>query len=487
MSKQPKQPSPPKTPTPSELKVGAQLRATITGLSARGEGSVAVGERTLLVPGLIPGDTARVLVEALARFHPRAHGRALERLEPSPDRREPPCPRHLARANAARSEGEPRAECSGCPLMIAAVPAQRAAKLARMRSELGLPVEAFEGGAELGYRWSSKRSVAGRSGALVLGSPVGGPSARRKPKTPSKGLWLADMRGCLVDHPRIVAAFETTRLLANALAIEAWRDDDEGGSGDLRHLWAKTDGERVLLTLITGARDSRAARELGPALLEQGAVAGVAWSVQGERSNALRGSSAQTLGGLDELAFEVLSVPLRVGALGFLQPNPEVAAKAYVELVRGETDLPEHPDPNEGLALDLYAGAGVTTGLLRRRFAEVRACESHPESAAALGVPAQTAEQFLAAQLEGNGAPPALVVANPPRAGLGEAVCAQLLSLDAPRLHIMSCNPDTLAADLDRLAPGYVLDSLRAYDTLPQTPHVELVARLRRRAPEPTP
>ena len=55
----------------------------------------------------------------------------------------------------------------------------------------------------------------------------------------------------------------------------------------------------------------------------------------------------------------------------------------------------------------------------------------------------------------------------------------RLLALAAPRVHVMSCNPATLRADLDRLAPGYELDFLRGYDTLPQTPHVEVVAWLR--------
>jgi hypothetical protein len=32
--------------------------------------------------------------------------------------------------------------------------------------------------------------------------------------------------------------------------------------------------------------------------------------------------------------------------------------------------------------------------------------------------------------------------------------------------------------DIGALSAGYRLQSLRAYDTLPQTPHVELVAKL---------
>ncbi|MFY0536652.1 hypothetical protein [Nannocystis pusilla] len=120
----------------------------------------------------------------------------------------------------------------------------------------------------------------------------------------------------------------------------------------------------------------------------------------------------------------------------------------------------------------------MTTALLRREFAEVVPCESYPESAAALGVPAEPAEVFLARQ-HASGRIPELVVANPPRGGMGPAVSAALVRMAAPRLQIMSCSADALVRDLAVLqAGGYVLRRLRAYDTLPQTPHLELVAWL---------
>ena len=71
------------------------------------------------------------------------------------------------------------------------------------------------------------------------------------------------------------------------------------------------------------------------------------------------------------------------------------------------------------------------------------------------------------------------VFIDPPRGGMGPAVCAELSALAAPRLQIMSCSADALVRDLAALqAGGYALRHLRAYDTLPHTPHLELVAWL---------
>jgi tRNA/tmRNA/rRNA uracil-C5-methylase (TrmA/RlmC/RlmD family) len=165
--------------------------------------------------------------------------------------------------------------------------------------------------------------------------------------------------------------------------------------------------------------------------------------------------------------------------MGFLQPNPRVAELAYLDLVA-------HPNGEAATgrrALDLYAGVGVTTALLRRGFEGVSACDEHPESAASLGELALRADELLARELESRPGPVDLVVADPPRAGLGPVVTRQLRELGAARIHLMSCNAASLARDLHELcgaSAGYELEGCRGYDTLPQTPHVELVAWLRR-------
>jgi 23S rRNA (uracil1939-C5)-methyltransferase len=437
---------------------GDIIEVEVEGIDERGEGIARHEDRVVLVPGLFPGERGRVQIEGLSQHGPRAHAWLRTVLQASPARRPLPCPRQ--ERFPAREPGRSKPACAGCPLMDIEVVAQREAKRARVAREQGLELGELIGGDELGYRWSSKRMVSGRAGRLVLGSRV---SSRRHRD------WVADMRGCLVDHPLITAAIDELEDRANALQIEPRED--------LRYVWAKTNGEAVVLTLITGADESRAARELGPALVEAGVVAGVAHSVQAGTGNVIRGEDTRVIAGEVELSLQLADVELRLGPLGFLQPNPRVAAQAYRDLVGS----PEDEELGRALACDLYAGAGVTTALLRERFAEVVPCESYPESAAALGVEPQTAEAFCRRWLTEGRTTPELIVANPPRAGLGEQVCAALLELAAPRVHVMSCNPATLRADLDRLAPGYALVDLRGYDTLPQTPHVELVAWLRRR------
>ena len=74
-----------------------------------------------------------------------------------------------------------------------------------------------------------------------------------------------------------------------------------------------------------------------------------------------------------------------------------------------------------------------------------------------------------------------VVVADPPRTGLGPEVCRELLRLRPARLVYVSCNVLSQIADARDLAPGYRLATLRGYDMFPQTPHMEALAVFERR------
>jgi len=447
-----------------DLTQGQRGELELTGLAPSGD---AIGLHPsgieVQVAGGLPGERARVRIEHVSRGAPRAFATLEQALVPSPSRRIAPC-RHQGR-------------CNGCPLMIADEPTQRRLKRDMLHERFGLVVEPLVHvpDAELGYRWSSKRVVGGRPGRVVVGSYRRGTHR------------LADMTGCLVDDPAIAACADELASVASQQGIAPYAEG-AGRAGVLRYAWLKTDGHgQVLLCLILAEPGRALAADLAGRL---GRASGVSCSVQPSQGNALRGEAPEHLTGRAKLDIELAGAPLEVGPLGFLQPNPRAAALAYRDLVVG----PDGAPVAGAIALDLYAGAGATTHLLRERFEQVLCCEAFPESAAELGVPPERVEAFLERLVRRQGidaavsafaesAPRAvdLVIADPPRAGLGPEVCRLLGRLRPKRLHLMSCNPASLARDLGELgrsAAGFELRALRAYDTLPQTPHVELVAWL---------
>jgi 23S rRNA (uracil1939-C5)-methyltransferase len=73
-----------------------------------------------------------------------------------------------------------------------------------------------------------------------------------------------------------------------------------------------------------------------------------------------------------------------------------------------------------------------------------------------------------------------VVILNPPRAGLHWTVTLRLQEAPVPHVAYISCDPATLARDLQRLSVNYRVTALRAFDLFPQTAHVETVAILER-------
>jgi 23S rRNA (uracil1939-C5)-methyltransferase len=135
-------------------------------------------------------------------------------------------------------------------------------------------------------------------------------------------------------------------------------------------------------------------------------------------------------------------------------------------------------------ALDLYAGAGLFALPLAKTFSKVIAVEGGSAAAHDLAFNAQRAGVAVESQyarvedyLQGMEETPAFVLADPPRAGLGPAVVAELNRLAPPLLTVVSCDPATLARDLASL-PQYRIESLTMVDLFPQTFHMETVVQL---------
>jgi tRNA/tmRNA/rRNA uracil-C5-methylase (TrmA/RlmC/RlmD family) len=80
--------------------------------------------------------------------------------------------------------------------------------------------------------------------------------------------------------------------------------------------------------------------------------------------------------------------------------------------------------------------------------------------------------------------PADLVLLNPPRTGLHPSLTLLLKGGTVERMIYVSCDPATLARDLERLGTGFRLERVVAFDLFPQTAHVETVVTLTRKGNE---
>jgi 23S rRNA (uracil1939-C5)-methyltransferase len=196
--------------------------------------------------------------------------------------------------------------------------------------------------------------------------------------------------------------------------------------------------------------------------------AGRAETGEGARSSPLLGDG--------ELSYKSKLASYRVSAGAFFQVNRYLTDELVSIVTTGKSGK---------MAVDLYAGGGLFSSVLSREFEKVIAVESSPISYSDLqynsarnvkAVRSMSAEylQHVAGKLK-----PDLVVMDPPRGGLGESVVHRLVSLGAPRLTYVSCDPATLSRDLGGLLmAGYRIEQAHLVDLFPQTYHLESVFHL---------
>jgi 23S rRNA (uracil1939-C5)-methyltransferase len=142
-------------------------------------------------------------------------------------------------------------------------------------------------------------------------------------------------------------------------------------------------------------------------------------------------------------------------------------------------------DAQGAWALDLYAGAGLFSKKLAERFAKVTAVESggssfrdleHNFTKTAVNAAVNADVEDYLASLEEK---PNFILADPPRNGLGKMIVRELARIRAPRLTIVSCDPATLARDLQGLiTENYRIEKITLVDLFPQTFHLETVVEL---------
>jgi 23S rRNA (uracil1939-C5)-methyltransferase len=410
-------------------------RLQLTDLDAEGAAVGMSDGLCIHVAGGAPGDEVEALIEHRSPHRPDAWARLEKLLQPSPLRVEPPCPAY--------------GPCGGCRLSHLSYEGQLQWKTDFVRRTLGMEVPpCVPSPRPLGYRNREKRVFAILDGKKVLGAYA--------PRSHD----VVDLAGCRVSEPPLDA-------VAQALAPQLPASRENAA---VRYVIARVNhAGQVLLVLVTGG-DACPEVSVGPE------VVGVVQNLNPSTGNVLTGEENRTRWGQGFVDEQVGAVKLRLSPTAFFQVNREVAALIYAE-ARAAAQL----DGTQSV-IDAYCGVGGLALTLAPGAKDVLGIEAHAASIADARVSAELSgiahARFEVADAAARPLHADVVVLNPPRKGCSPKLLGQL---EARRVLYVSCNPETLARDLQILRQrGYSVERVQPYDMLPQTPHVEVLAVLTR-------
>jgi 23S rRNA (uracil1939-C5)-methyltransferase len=404
-----------------------EFEVTIERILPGGVGLAHAEGRTVFVALAAPGDVARVRVESV-------RGRAtfasiVEVLQPSPARVEPPCP-YFGR-------------CGGCDFQQLNYGAQLEAKVEIIRDSLRRvarvepPADIHITPSPLEWRYRSRARWQHDSVRNFLGYYERGSHH------------VCDVVECPVAAPEVQ-------------------------------------------TRLTRLRESMREGLLPPDAAEFEAVAG---------DNGVALAPAVEPGDEHEQTRLIAGERYRFDAGCFFQINHALLEPLVREGLRDAREEAEDDDANHDpagnfnyvsgdTALDLYAGVGLFTLPLARRFGRVLAVEGNAASTAYARrnladaglsnarVETAAVGSWLARNAERLGSVDFLLL-DPPRAGAEPEAVRGIVELNPRHISYVSCDPATLARDLLALTgAGYSLASVRAFDMFPQTHHVETVVHL---------
>jgi 23S rRNA (uracil1939-C5)-methyltransferase len=291
---------------------------------------------------------------------------------------------------------------------------------------------------------------------------------------------VADARRCAAQHPLANAVLARLATLVERLDVPTY---DEGTrEGWLRYVLVRVGAGRAQVVLVVRDRSFRRERDLIAALRGVRGVAGVVLNLNDDPGNAILGPRFVAASGARTLEERILGLEVESRSGSFLQANSRAAHAAFSRVIK-LADV----SPGE-CAIDVYCGVGAVSLALAREGALVRGIDASEQ---AIGDARANASRnrvrgvrFSAGdagavlrELVAAGESVDLVTLNPPRRGAGAAVCEAIAALRPRRVVYMSCDPGTLARDLDDLtARGYPTLRIEPYDFLPHTEHVEAVA-----------
>ncbi|RXJ00343.1 23S rRNA (uracil(1939)-C(5))-methyltransferase RlmD [Anaerobacillus alkaliphilus] len=449
------------------IKKGQEFPLTIKRLGINGEGVGYYKRQVVFVPGALPGEEVVVTVTDVKEKFSEAKIKKIR--VKSKDRVKPPCPIYE--------------QCGGCQL-------QHLDYQAQLREKQDIVRQAFERHTKLvgenlplkqtigmedpwNYRNKSQLQVGKQKEEVIAG--LYGMNSHQ----------LIDISECMIQHPSTNKVTQTVKEILQDLNISIY--DERKRKGVVRTIVTRVGFKTgdVQLVLITATKElprkELVIEQITQRLPE---VKSILQNINGRKTSLIFGDETVHLHGEEVIQEALGDLQFELSARAFFQLNPIQTVKLYDE-VKEAAEL----TGNEKV-VDAYCGVGTIGLWLAPNVKELRGMDVIAESIEDANRNAKRhgfnhahyvvgkAEDVLPKWLK-EGWRPDVFVVDPPRTGCDRKLLEAMIKVKPKRIVYVSCNPSTLAKDVDQLVKaGFVVENLQPVDMFPHTAHVEVVAQL---------
>ena len=437
--------------------------ATVTDYTAEGQGVAHVEGCAVFLPNAIAGERYRLRIEKVGKTW--AAGKILEILEKSPHRVNRECP--VAKL------------CGGCDFWHMDYEEESRLKAERVRQCLNRiggenleEVPILSAPTCYGYRNKAQYPVAAQKGRAYA------------------GFFRAGTHSVVENDRCLILPAETDRVKAavmdyvNQYRISAY--DETAHKGLLRHIYVRRGAVsgQILVCLAVNGRNLPHIPELIRRLEKIPGFTTLVLSVNTKKGNAVLGDEFITLYGPGYIEDTLCGLSFRLSPRSFYQVNHHQAQRLY------EAAISQAQITKNDTVLDLYCGVGTITLAMAKAAGKVIGIEVIPQAVEDARDNAkrnniENAEFFCgdagqaALELEKQGIKADVVIVDPPRKGLNADTIEALARFAPRRIVYVSCDPATLARDVNLLKEkGYVLKNAMAADLFPRCAHVESIVCL---------
>ncbi|HAQ57033.1 MAG TPA: 23S rRNA (uracil(1939)-C(5))-methyltransferase RlmD [Acholeplasmatales bacterium] len=291
---------------------------------------------------------------------------------------------------------------------------------------------------------------------------------------------------CIVQDPVVNAVNKKIlTLLTEAKYVAYDHMNREGILLNLITRHMKSTGA-VQVTLVVTRKPDGIAAIASKIMHELPQVKSVFLTVNAPKNTSMFGHSIELLQGVPQIEEKIGDYSFKLSPDAFHQLNTDQMLLLYEEIRKAAllTGVER--------VVDCYSGIGITSILLARQAASVvgidyaeASVKDAKQNAIANRVKnvvfiQDRVEKALPDLLAKKGVPD-VIIFDPPRTGIEDAVIAEVIKAKAPRLVYVSCNPSTLAKNLHDLEAYYNIVYIQPIDMFPHTAGVESLTLLTRK------